>query len=107
MSAAPTVRATVAQALVRFLAVQEIERDGARAPFFAGCLGISGPGTLAGMGRALQQHAALRRYAPARNEQAMAPAPPASARQRNRLGAWACTSSVGPGATNMITGAAL
>src|SRR4051794_17179734 len=107
MSAAPTVRATVAQALVRFLAVQEIERDGARAPFFAGCLGIFGHGNLAGVGQALQQHADLLRYVPARNEQAMVHVATAYARQRNRLGAWACTSSVGPGATNMITGAAL
>src|SRR3954469_2884162 len=107
MSAAPTVRATVAQALVRFLAVQEIERDGVRAPFFAGCLGIFGHGNLAGIGQALQQHADLLRYVPARNEQAMVHVATAYARQRNRLGAWACTSSVGPGATNMITGAAL
>src|SRR4051812_21091812 len=107
MSAAPTVRATVAQALVRFLGVQEIERDGVRAPFFAGCLGIFGHGNLAGMGQALQQHADLLRYVPARNEQAMVHVAAGYARQRNRLGAWACTSSVGPGATNMVTGAAL
>src|SRR4051795_748519 len=107
MSAAPTVRATVAQALVRFLAVQEVERDGVRTPFFAGCLGIFGHGNLAGMGQALQQHADLLRYVPARNEQAMVHVASAYARQRNRLGTWACTSSVGPGATNMVTGAAL
>jgi 3D-(3,5/4)-trihydroxycyclohexane-1,2-dione acylhydrolase (decyclizing) len=100
-------RLTVAQALVRFLAVQEIERDGVRAPFFAGCLGIFGHGNLAGMGQALQQHADLLRYVPARNEQAMVHVASGYARQRNRLGAWACTSSVGPGATNMVTGAAL
>src|SRR4051795_2670624 len=107
MSAAPTVRATVAQALVRFLAVQEVERDGVRAPFFAGCLGIFGHGNLAGMGQALQQHADLLRYVPARNEQAMVHVASGYARQRNRLATWACTSSVGPGATNMVTGAAL
>jgi 3D-(3,5/4)-trihydroxycyclohexane-1,2-dione acylhydrolase (decyclizing) len=101
------VRATVAQALVRFLAVQEVERDGVRAPFFAGCLGIFGHGNLAGLGQALQQHADLLPYVPARNEQAMVHVATAYARQRNRLGAWACTSSVGPGATNMVTGAAL
>jgi 3D-(3,5/4)-trihydroxycyclohexane-1,2-dione acylhydrolase (decyclizing) len=100
-------RLTVAQALVRFLAAQEIERDGVRAPFFAGCLGIFGHGNLAGMGQALQQHADLLRYVPARNEQAMVHVASGYARQRNRLGAWACTSSVGPGATNMVTGAAL
>src|SRR3954452_18648591 len=107
MSAAPPVRATVAQALVRFLAVQEIERDGVRTPFFAGCLGIFGHGNLAGLGQALQQHADLLPYVPARNEQAMVHVAAGYARQRNRLGAWACTSSVGPGATNMVTGAAL
>src|SRR6478752_6187865 len=100
-------RITVAQALVRFLAAQEIERDGVRAPFFAGCLGIFGHGNLAGLGQALQQHADLLRYVPARNEQAMVHVASGYARQRNRLGAWACTSSVGPGATNMVTGAAL
>src|SRR3954471_12565269 len=107
MSAAPTVRATVAQALVRFLAVQEIERDGERAPFFAGCLGIFGHGNIAGIGQALQQHSDIFNYVPARNEQAMVHVATAYARQRNRLGTWACTSSVGPGATNMVTGAAL
>jgi 3D-(3,5/4)-trihydroxycyclohexane-1,2-dione acylhydrolase (decyclizing) len=107
VSAEPTVRATVAQALIRFLAVQEIERDGVRTPFFAGCLGIFGHGNLAGVGQALQQHADLLRYVPARNEQAMVHLAAGYARQRNRLGAWACTSSVGPGATNMVTGAAL
>ncbi|MDX6701379.1 MAG: hypothetical protein QOF26_1605, partial [Baekduia sp.] len=101
------IRATVAQALVRFLAVQEVERDGVRTPFFAGCLGIFGHGNLSGMGQALQQHADLLRYVPARNEQAMVHVAAGYARQMNRLGAWACTSSVGPGATNMITGAAL
>jgi 3D-(3,5/4)-trihydroxycyclohexane-1,2-dione acylhydrolase (decyclizing) len=101
------IRATVAQALVRFLAAQQVERDGVRTPFFAGCLGIFGHGNLAGMGQALQQHADRLRYVPARNEQAMVHVASAYARQRNRLGAWACTSSVGPGATNMVTGAAL
>src|SRR4051794_40011405 len=104
---AATTRLTVAQALVRFLAVQEVERDGVRAPFFAGCLGIFGHGNLAGMGQALQQHADLLPYVPARNEQAMVHVAVGYARQKNRLGAWACTSSVGPGATNMVTGAAL
>src|SRR4051794_9229813 len=104
---AATTRLTVAQALVRFLAVQEVERDGVRAPFFAGCLGIFGHGNLAGMGQALQQHADLLRYVPARNEQAMVHVASGYARQRNRLATWACTSSVGPGATNMVTGAAL
>jgi len=100
-------RLTVAQALIRFLAAQEIERDGERSRFFAGCLGIFGHGNVAGIGQALQQHGDLLRYVPARNEQAMVHVASGYARQRNRLGAWACTSSVGPGATNMVTGAAL
>jgi 3D-(3,5/4)-trihydroxycyclohexane-1,2-dione acylhydrolase (decyclizing) len=98
---------TVAQALVRFLAAQEVERDGLRSRFFAGCLGIFGHGNVAGIGQALQQHADLMRYVPARNEQAMVHVASGYARQRNRLATWACTSSIGPGATNMVTGAAL
>jgi len=101
------IRLTVAQALVRFLAVQQIERDGRRQRFFADCLGIFGHGNVAGLGQALQQHHDLLPYLPARNEQAMVHRAAGYARQRNRLGAYACTSSVGPGATNMITGAAL
>ena len=100
-------RLTVAQALVRFLAVQEVERDGERSRFFAGCLGIFGHGNVAGLGQALSQYPDALRYVPARNEQAMVHMAVGYARQRNRLGAWACTSSVGPGATNMVTGAAL
>src|SRR3954451_6846957 len=100
-------RLTTAQALVRFLAAQELERDGERARFFAGCLGIFGHGNVSGMGQALRQHQDLLRYVPARNEQGMVHVASAYARQRNRLATWACTSSVGPGATNMVTGAAL
>jgi 3D-(3,5/4)-trihydroxycyclohexane-1,2-dione acylhydrolase (decyclizing) len=101
------MRLTVAQALVRFLAVQEIERDGERRRFFAGCFGIFGHGNLAGLGQALQQHQDLLPYHQARNEQAMVHVAAGYARQRNRLGAYACTTSIGPGATNMVTGAAL
>ncbi|HKH19065.1 MAG TPA: 3D-(3,5/4)-trihydroxycyclohexane-1,2-dione acylhydrolase (decyclizing), partial [Solirubrobacteraceae bacterium] len=101
------MRLTVAQALVRFLAAQHVERDGERQRFFAGCLGIFGHGNVAGLGQALQQHHDLLPYRPARNEQAMVHLAAGYARQRNRLGAFACTSSVGPGATNMVTGAAL
>jgi 3D-(3,5/4)-trihydroxycyclohexane-1,2-dione acylhydrolase (decyclizing) len=102
-----SVRLTVAQALIRFLGVQEVERDGARRRFFAGCFGIFGHGNLAGLGQALQQHQELLPYRQARNEQAMVHVAAGYARQRGRLGAFACTSSVGPGATNMVTGAAL
>ena len=102
-----TERLTVAQALVRFLAAQHVERDGVRHRFFAGCLGIFGHGNVAGLGQALRQHHDLLPYHPARNEQAMVHVAAGYARQRNRLGGFACTSSVGPGATNMVTGAAL
>jgi 3D-(3,5/4)-trihydroxycyclohexane-1,2-dione acylhydrolase (decyclizing) len=99
------VRLTVAQALIRFLATQSVERDGVTTPFFAGAFGIFGHGNLAGIGQAIHQEGM--RFVPARNEQAMVHAAIAYARARRRLGAWACTSSVGPGATNMVTGAAL
>jgi 3D-(3,5/4)-trihydroxycyclohexane-1,2-dione acylhydrolase (decyclizing) len=98
---------TVAQALVRFLAMQEVERDGVKSRFLAGCLGILGHGNVAGMGQALSQYAQLMPFVPARNEQAMVHVASGYARQRNRLGTWACTTSVGPGATNLVTGAAL
>jgi 3D-(3,5/4)-trihydroxycyclohexane-1,2-dione acylhydrolase (decyclizing) len=101
------MRLTVAQALVRFLAAQEIERDGERRRFFAGCFGIFGHGNLAGIGQALHQHADLLPYHQARNEQAMVHIASGYARQSNRLATFACTTSVGPGATNMVTGAAL
>ena len=101
------MRLTVAQALVRFLAAQEIERDGERRRFFAGCFGIFGHGNLAGLGQALQQHQDLLPFHQARNEQAMVHVASGYARQRNRLGTYACTTSIGPGATNMVTGAAL
>jgi 3D-(3,5/4)-trihydroxycyclohexane-1,2-dione acylhydrolase (decyclizing) len=100
-------RLTVAQALVRFLAAQQVQRDGVRRPFFAGCLGIFGHGNVAGLGQALAQYPDRLPYHPARNEQSMVHVATAFARQRNRLGAFVCTSSVGPGATNMVTGAAL
>jgi 3D-(3,5/4)-trihydroxycyclohexane-1,2-dione acylhydrolase (decyclizing) len=102
-----TARLTVGQALVRFLAAQEVERDGERHRFFAGCFGIFGHGNVAGLGQALQQHEDRLPYHQARNEQAMVHVASGYARQRNRLGTFACTTSIGPGATNMITGAAL
>ncbi|MEV5966608.1 3D-(3,5/4)-trihydroxycyclohexane-1,2-dione acylhydrolase (decyclizing) [Kribbella sp. NPDC051952] len=106
-----TVRLTVAQALVRFLSVQFSERDGERQKLFAGCFGIFGHGNVAGVGQALLQSeledpAALP-YILARNEQAMVHTAAAFARTRDRLQTYACTASIGPGSTNMITGAAL
>jgi 3D-(3,5/4)-trihydroxycyclohexane-1,2-dione acylhydrolase (decyclizing) len=106
-----TVRLTVAQALVRFLSVQYSERDGRRQRLFAGCLGIFGHGNVAGVGQALLQ-AELEDpeslpYILARNEQAMVHTASAFARTRDRLQTYACTASIGPGSTNMVTGAAL
>jgi 3D-(3,5/4)-trihydroxycyclohexane-1,2-dione acylhydrolase (decyclizing) len=105
------VRLTVAQALVRFLANQYAERDGARRRLIAGCFGIFGHGNVAGVGQALLEaelHGGPELpYWTARNEQAMVHSASAYARMRNRLQTLACTSSVGPGATNMVTGAAL
>jgi 3D-(3,5/4)-trihydroxycyclohexane-1,2-dione acylhydrolase (decyclizing) len=100
-------RLTVAQALVRFLAVQETERDGRRERLIAGCYGIFGHGNLAGLGQALHQYRDLLAFHPARNEQGMVHIAAGYARQKNRLSTFACTTSVGPGATNMVTGAAL
>ena len=101
-----TLRLTTAQALIRFLAAQRVERDGAEHRFFAGCFGIFGHGNVAGIGQALHQHPDLLTYYQARNEQAMVHAAAGYARMRNRLATFACTTSIGPGATNMITGAA-
>jgi 3D-(3,5/4)-trihydroxycyclohexane-1,2-dione acylhydrolase (decyclizing) len=102
-----TERLTAAQALVRFLANQYVERDGVEHRFFGGCFGIFGHGNVGGIGEALFQRPDLLTYYQARNEQAMVHAAAGYARMRNRLGALACTTSIGPGATNMVTGAAL
>ena len=100
-----TQRLTAAQALITFLQNQYVERDGKEGPFFAGVWGIFGHGNVAGVGQALQQSPGFRYYL-ARNEQAMVHTATAYAKMSNRLRAFACTSSVGPGATNMVTGAA-
>lgn len=111
-----TVRLTVAQATVRFLANQYVERDGERNRFFAGCFGIFGHGNVAGLGQALLEDelAAAEagrqpglKYVLGRNEQAMVHSAVAYARQKDRLQTWAVTASIGPGSTNMLTGAAL
>jgi 3D-(3,5/4)-trihydroxycyclohexane-1,2-dione acylhydrolase (decyclizing) len=98
---------TVAQALIRFLAVQHVERDGVRERFFAGCLGIFGHGNVAGLGEALYASRDEFPYIPGRNEQSLVHVAAGYARQRDRLGAYAVTTSIGPGATNLVTGAAL
>jgi 3D-(3,5/4)-trihydroxycyclohexane-1,2-dione acylhydrolase (decyclizing) len=127
------MRLTVAQALVRFLANQWTEFEGGRRRTFAGCLGIFGHGNVAGIAEALLEmetsrtsagadpasdstgpHAAVPSvsagelpYVLVRNEQAMVHTAAAYARMTDRTSTWACTTSVGPGATNMVTGAAL
>ena len=100
------MRLTTAQALVRFLSVQYSERDGIEQRLVEGCFGIFGHGNVAGVGQALQEEGSLPYYQ-GRNEQAMVHAAVGFARMRNRLSTLACTTSIGPGATNMVTGAAL
>jgi len=100
-----TLRLTVAQALIKFLKHQFVERDGRVQPFFAGCFGIFGHGNIAGVAQALRENPDFRYYL-ARNEQAMVHTAAAYAKMKNRLQTLICTSSIGPGATNMVTGAA-
>src|SRR3954470_13853778 len=99
------VRLPMAQAVVRFMSQQRSARDGREQPFFGGVFGIFGHGNVAGIGQALQEQRASIRYYLARNEQAMVHTAAAYAKMHNRLRTLACTSSIGPGATNMITGA--
>ena len=99
------VKLTTAQALIRFLNNQYVERDGKQNRFFAGMWGIFGHGNVAGIGQALQEYREMPYYL-GRNEQAMTHASIAYSKAKNRMRAFACTSSIGPGATNMVTGAA-
>ncbi|NUR77453.1 MAG: 3D-(3,5/4)-trihydroxycyclohexane-1,2-dione acylhydrolase (decyclizing) [Thermoleophilia bacterium] len=101
------MRLTAAQALVRFLAAQYVERDGVEHQFFRGCFGIFGHGNVAGIGEALYESPDLLTYYQARSEQGMVHTATAYARMQNRLSTFACTTSIGPGATNMVTGAAV
>ena len=105
MNDSSTVRLTLGQALIRFIKNQYTERDGLEQPFFAGCLGIFGHGCVAGVGQALMQNPDFRYYQ-VRNEQGAVHAATAYAKVKNRLQAFTCVTSIGPGATNMITGAA-
>lgn len=100
-----TKRLTVAQATIQYLHQQYVARDGQKHKFFAGCFGIFGHGNVAGIGQALRQYPDFRYYQ-CRNEQSMVHTAAAFAKVRNRLSTFACTSSIGPGATNMLTGAA-
>lgn len=107
MNAPTTRRLTVAQALVEFLAHQYTERDGRRHRLIGACWGIFGHGNVAGLGQALLESGDALPYLQGRNEQAMVHAAVGYARQCDRLSAHAVTTSVGPGATNLVTGAAL
>ncbi|HUJ94232.1 MAG TPA: 3D-(3,5/4)-trihydroxycyclohexane-1,2-dione acylhydrolase (decyclizing) [Terriglobales bacterium] len=100
-----TKRLTMAQAVISFLKNQYSERDGKEHRFFEGCLGIFGHGNVTGIGQALEQDPALPYYL-VRNEQAMVHTAAAFAKTSSRLRTLICTTSVGPGATNMVTGAA-
>ncbi|MFT3845857.1 MAG: 3D-(3,5/4)-trihydroxycyclohexane-1,2-dione acylhydrolase (decyclizing) [Lacibacter sp.] len=100
-----TQKLTVAQATILFLQNQFVERDGKQNEFFAGCFGIFGHGNVGGIGQALLQYPSFKYYQ-VRNEQAMVHSAIAYAKVKNRTGAFVCTTSIGPGATNMVTGAA-
>ncbi len=102
-----TTRLTVAQALVRFLSAQYTERDGVRRRLIGATWGIFGHGNVAGIGQALVEYGDVMPYHQGRNEQAMVHAAVGYARQSNRLSTHAVTTSIGPGATNLVTGAAL
>ncbi len=100
-----TRRLTTANALIGYLKQQYVERDGVEHQFFGGCFGIFGHGNVAGIGEALQENPDFRYYL-CRNEQAMVHTAAAFAKMSNRLRTLVCTTSIGPGATNMVTGAA-
>ena len=103
----PTILLTAAQATVRWLAAQQVVMDGARMPYFAGAWAIFGHGNVAGLGEALHAAGDALPTWRAHNEQAMAHAAIAYAKQMRRRRAMACTTSIGPGATNLVTAAAL
>ena len=102
-----TLRLTMAQALVRFLAAQRGEVDGQEVPLFAGVFAIFGHGNVAGLGEALYEARETLPTLRAHNEQAMALAAIGFAKQMRRRRIMACTTSIGPGATNMVTAAAV
>ena len=102
-----TRRLTTAQAFVEFLTQQYTSRDDVELPFFGGVFAIFGHGNVAGLGPALLEARDRLRCVLPRNEQAMVHTAVGYARQKDRLQTWACTASVGPGSTNMLTGAAL
>lgn len=101
-----TIKLTTAQALIKFLKNQYLEIDGVQNPLFAGMLGVFGHGNVAGIGQALQENPDFK-YIMVRNEQAAVHMASGFTKMKNRSQVFACTSSIGPGATNMVTGAAL
>ena len=103
---AKTIRLTVAQALVKFLNNQYVEFDGKEVPMFEGIFGIFGHGNVIGVGQALEEDPGHLIMRMGRNEQGMAHAAMGFAKQKRRKQMYACTSSVGPGAANMVTAAA-
>lgn len=100
-----TIRLTMAQALIQFLDQQYVELDGVESKFFQGVIGIFGHGNVTGIGQALEQEREGLPFIQGKNEQGMAHAAIAFAKQKNRLATYACTSSIGPGALNMVTAA--
>ncbi|OXM84040.1 3D-(3,5/4)-trihydroxycyclohexane-1,2-dione acylhydrolase (decyclizing) [Paenibacillus rigui] len=101
-----TIRLTMAQALLRFLDQQYISVDGQETKFVHGVMGIFGHGNVTGIGEALERSAGDLIYIQGKNEQGMVHAAAAFAKQHNRNKIFACTTSIGPGALNMITAAA-
>lgn len=100
------MKLTVGQAVLRYLASQYTERDGERRRLVPGMLGIFGHGNVCGLGQALEQDPELVRFVQPKNEQAMVHTAIGFARANQRLATLACTASIGPGSTNMVTGAA-
>lgn len=100
------LKLTMAQALLKFLANQYVVMDGTEYQFVKGIFGIFGHGNVTGLGEALEYDNYGLTYYQGHNEQGMAHVATAYAKQKNRLGIFACTSSIGPGATNMVTAAA-
>src|SRR5919202_2417037 len=101
-----TLRLTTAQAIVKYLQVQYSERDGETRRLIPAMWGIFGHGNVVGLGQALEEYGTELTYLQARNEQSMVHAAAAFAKATRRRATLACTSSIGPGATNMLTGAA-
>ncbi len=101
-----TVRLTMAQALLKFIASQWIEIDGVSQRFVSGIIGIFGHGNVTGLGEALEYGDSGLNFMQGHNEQGMVHMATAYAKQKNRLAIFACTTSIGPGATNMVTAAA-